>query len=134
MNWWATLAVAAALYLGYGIGVLNHDRDRHRWQLAWLIGRAGHHETRLRRIENALKLPALQVVADPPAPPTFADRFRAVGRWLDHRTRPQLEEPSTPEPTPPPAPKPEPPTAPIAQLADVDPWRAQFKFSGGQQS
>ena len=127
MNWWTALAVACALYLGYGIGVLNHDRDRHRWQLAWLIGRAGHHETRLRRIEATLELPALQDVAEPPAPPTLADRIRAVARWLNERTRPQLAEPPTPEP--------EPPTAPIAKVVDdVDPWRSRFDFSGGDRT
>ena len=122
MSWWAVLAVLCALYLGYAIGVLNHDRDRHRWQLAWLIGRAGQHETRLRRIELDLALPALKLAADPPAPATLTDRVRAAWRRLSERTRPQ-----------PAAPDPEPPTAPITQVDPVDPWRARFNFSGGDR-
>lgn len=142
MNVPLIVSVAVALYFGYGIGTLNHDTDRHRWQISWLIGRTGHQETRLRRIEAALGITTVDEFTDPPSPPSLRSRIaararavrstvRTAGQWLSQRAEPQPDTAATPSA--------EPRTEPLTQVAPerepdaVDRQLANFDFAGGRR-
>lgn len=135
----ATVAALMCLYLGYSLARLRHDGLRHHWQITWLIGRAGRHETRIRRLEEAAGVTPPDDDDQEPAHPTLhaalaADArrawagIRAAGCWLSRRAEPQ---PATPDHQP----DDQPVTAPIpaVQPEAVDPWRSQFTFTGGRQ-